>query len=81
MHFETNHFVTIPLYHISVVPLKLVNYICDTNLKPNTLLQIEETPFLSIEQPNRFIIPVLQKLGLRIPHEFMAVLWTQVVKL
>ena len=30
---------------------------------------------LSIEQPNMIIIPVLQKLGLRIPDEFMAMLW------
>ena len=70
-----NHTVTIPCYHMSVTPLKQVNYTCDTNLNSNTLLEIEESPFLSIEQPNMMIIPVLQKLELRIPDEFMAMLW------
>ena len=37
-HLVTNHTVTLQTYHISVVPLKLVNYTCDTSLKPNTLL-------------------------------------------
>ena len=39
------------------------------------MLEIEENPFLSIEQLNTAIIPVLQRIGLRIPDQVMAVLW------
>ena len=41
----------------------------------NTLLEIEENPFLSIEQPKITIIPTLQKSEDRIPGTFMGVLW------
>ena len=75
MHLVANYTVTIPPYQISVVPLILVTNTCDTNLRPHTLLEIEETPFLSIDQQNMKIIPILQKLGFRMPDEFMAVLW------
>ena len=73
-HLVTNHKATVLPYYISIIPLKPVNHTLGTNLWPNTLLEIEENPFLSIEQLNITIIPVLQKIGLRIPHLFMAVL-------
>ena len=67
--------VTAPHYHISIIPLKPVNNTFVSNLQPNTLLEIEENPFLSIEQANITIILVQQKIGCRIPDQFMAVLW------
>ena len=71
----TNHSATIPLYHVSIIPLQPVNYTSGINLQPNTLLEIEENPFLSIKQLSITITPVLQRLGLRIPDNFMAILW------
>ena len=70
-----NHTVIIPLYHISIAPLKPINHTISSNIKPNTLNEIEENPFLSIKQWNLIIIPMLQKLELRIPDVYMAVLW------
>ena len=71
----SNHGVTIPPYHISIVPLKSINHALSSNIKPNTLIEIEEKPFLSIEQLDLIITPMLQRLGLRIPNVYMAVLW------
>ena len=67
--------VTIPPYHISIIPLKSIKHALNNNIKPNTLIEIEENPFLSIKQPDLIFIPMLQKLGLRIPDVNMAVLW------
>ena len=33
----SNHTVTIPPYHISIIPLKSINYKLSSNIKPNTL--------------------------------------------
>ena len=71
----TNHTVTIPSYHNSVIPLKSIKHTVSSNMKPNTLIEIEENPLLSTEQLDLIIIPMSQKLGLRIPDEYMAVLW------
>ena len=38
--------VTVPCYHISIIALKPVNHTFGTHLQPNTLLKIEENPFL-----------------------------------
>ena len=73
----TSHTVTIPPYHISIVPFKSVHHALSSNIKPNTLIEVEENPFLSIEQLDMIIIPMLQKLGLRIPDVYTAVLWNQ----
>ena len=72
----TNYTVTVPPSHISIVPLKSINHALNSNIKPNTLVEIEGNPFLSIEQPDLIKIPSLQKLGLRIPDVYMAVLLT-----
>ena len=71
----TNHTVTIPLYHISIILSKPVNCTFGIKLQPNTFLEIEANPFLSIEQLIITIMTVLQRLGLRIPDSFMAALW------
>ena len=46
-------------------------------VQPTTkyILEIEENPFLSIEQPNLTVGPILQRSWLRIPDNSMAVLW------
>ena len=41
----------------------------------DTLLEMEENPFFTIEHPNVTIISALQKLGNRTPDKFMAILW------
>ena len=41
----------------------------------DTLLEMEENPFFTIEQPNVTIIPALQKFDKRTPDKFMAILW------
>ena len=71
----TNHIVTIQPYCISIIPLKSVNHSLRHNIKPSTIIEIEENPFLSIEQPDMIIIPKFQKLGLRIPDVYMVALW------
>ena len=75
LHLMTNHTVTILPYHISIIPVKSINHALSSNIKSNTLIEIEENPFLSIEQPDLIMIPMLQKLGLIIPAVYMAVLW------
>ena len=75
LHLITNNTVTIPPYHISIASLKAINHTISKNIKPNTLIKIEENPFLAIEQQDIVLIPILQKLGPRVPNVYMAVLW------
>ena len=70
----TNTDTIIP-YHISIVPLKVVNQARNTNIQPDALIKIEENPFLTIEQPKLVLIPTLQKLESRVPDAYMEVLW------
>ena len=56
--------LTVPPFHISILMLKPVNHTFGIDLQPNTLLEIEENSFLSIEQLNITIIPALGKIGL-----------------
>ena len=49
VHLMTNHTVTVPLYHIFIIPLKPVNYTFGINLQLNTLLEIEKNLFPSIK--------------------------------
>ena len=56
----TNHTVTISPYHISIVPLTPINQI--RSIYTNIPLQIEDSLFISINQPNIAIIPTLQEL-------------------
>ena len=80
----TYHTVTIATFHISITPLKSINHALSSNIKSNTLIEIEENCLLSIEQPDVIIIKMLQKIGLRIPALYIAVLWNpggQVIKL
>ena len=44
----TNHTVTIPPYHISIIPFKPVNHTFGINLQTNTLLEIKRIPILSL---------------------------------
>ena len=50
-----NHTVTIPPY-----PVKSINHVLISNIKPNTLIEKEENSFLSIEQPDLIMIPISQ---------------------
>ena len=61
--------------HVTVILLKSINHAPSSNIKPYTIIEIEETPFLSLEQPDLIIIPTLQIVRLRIPDVYMAVLW------
>ena len=42
---------------------------------PNTLTEIEENPFLLSEEPIIVILPLLQKVGDRLPDAFIIALW------
>ena len=69
----TKHTGALPPYHISIIPFIAIHH---REIMPtNTLLEIEENPFFSIEQPNITIIPTLQKLESKTPNKFMAILW------
>ena len=67
-------------HHISIAPLKAFNHAISNSIKSNTLIEIEENPFLAIEQPDLVLIPMLQKLGPRIPDIYMAVQQNQGVQ-
>ena len=71
----TTNTVTIPPHHVSVVPLKAINQEMNTKFPSEALLEIEENPFPTIEQPELVLIPILQKLGSQVPDAYMAVLW------
>ena len=65
--------VTFPPHHISIAPLTPINY--PDKIHTNTLLEMREIPFFSIEKPNINIIPALQKPDNRTADKFMAILW------
>ena len=67
----TTNTVTIPPYHISLVPLKTINQTKNAKIQSEALLEIEEYP----EQQELVLIPTLQKLGSRVPDAYMAVQW------
>ena len=71
----TTNTVTIPPHHISLVPLKATNQTMNTKFPSEASLEIEENPFLTIEQPELLLIPTLEKLGSQVPDAYMAVLW------
>ena len=75
LHLMTNNTFTIPLYHISIAPLKAIYHAICNKFKPNIIIEIEENHFLAIEQLDIVLIPILQKLGPQIPNVYMAVLW------
>ena len=79
IHVITKSTVTLPPKHISIVPLTPINY--SGKIHRDTLLEREENPFSTIEQPNITVIPALQKPHNRTPDKFMAILWNQVVTL
>ena len=51
LHLITTNTVTIPPYHISLFPLKAINQAINTKIQSGALLEIDENPFLTIEQP------------------------------
>ena len=63
LHLIATNTVTIPPHHISLVSLKAINYAINTKFLSEPLLQIEENPFLTIEQAELVLTPNLQKLG------------------
>ena len=73
IHVVTKSTVTLPPHHIAVVPLTPINY--PDKMQANTLPEIKENPFHSVEQLNITIKPDLQKLDSRTPDKFMAILW------
>ena len=68
----TNRTITIPPYHVSMISLIPVR---QPILLPNTLIGIDKSPFLLKEQHSISILPLLQKVGDRLPDEFITVLW------
>ena len=59
--------------NISIAPLTTLNY--PNKIHADTLLEMDENPFFTIEHPNITITPALQKLDHRMPDKFMAILW------
>ena len=55
--------------------MKAINHAINNNIKAKTIVEIEETHFLAIEQLDLGLVPMLQKLGPRLPNVHMAVLW------
>ena len=55
-----------------MIPLKPVK---DLVFRLDTLIDIKENPFLSIEQSNIAILPLLKKVGDRLPGKFTAAFW------
>ena len=54
--------------------VKAINHAINNNVNPNALIEIEENPFLGIEQLDSSLIPILQKLGPKMPDIYMEVL-------
>ena len=75
LYIITNNTVTVPLYHISIAQLKVINHAIRNNIEPNTLIEIDKNTFLAIEQLDLVLIPKLCKQWPRIPNVYMAVLW------
>ena len=75
IHLITTNTVTILPHHISFVPLEAINQVINIKFPSEALLEIEENPFLTIEQPELVLMPILQRLGSQIPDKYMAVLW------
>ena len=74
LHLITNNAVTILPYDTSTAPLKAIKQAINNNFTPNGLIEIEVNPFLTIEQPELILIPMLQKLGSQTLDVYMAVL-------
>ena len=55
--------VTIPPHHLSLVSLKAINQVINTKFTSKALLEIEENPFLTIEQPELVLMSTLHRLG------------------
>ena len=62
IHLIVSNTVTIPPYHASLVPLKAIHQATNMKFPSETLLEIEENLFLTIEQPELVLIPTVQKL-------------------
>ena len=60
---------------MSLVPLKAINQAINTKCPTDTLPQIEENPFLAIEQHVLVLMPILQRLGSQVPDTYMSALW------
>ena len=67
--------VTIPPHHISIVQLKAINQAINTKFTSETLLEIEENPFLTIVHSELVLVVTLQRLGFQVPDTSMVVLW------
>ena len=68
----TNRTITTPPYNVSMVPFIPVGHLV---LWPNTLSEMDKSPFLPIEQPSISILPLLQKAGDRLPDESITAFW------
>ena len=55
--------------------MKTINHVINNNIKPNILIEMEEHSFQAIQQLDLALIPMLQKLGPRIPNVYMAAQW------
>ena len=57
---------------MSVMPFIPIGHL---TLLPNTLNEIDESTFLSMEEPSISILPLLQKVGDRLPDMLITTLW------
>ena len=69
-----NNTVTIPIYLVSIEPLKPVDHMV---LWPNTLIEIDEYPFLPVEHSSVVILPLLHRVGDRLWDKFTIALCNQ----
>ena len=73
IHVITKSTVTLPPHHISIIPLTPTDY--PHKIHTDTLLEMEENPFFTIEQPDITIILALQKLDNKTHDKFMTIIW------
>ena len=75
IHLKNTVPVTIPPHHISLVPLKAIIQAINTKFPSEALLEIEENPFLTIEQPELVLMPIIPRLGSQVLDTYVVVLW------
>ena len=71
-HLVTNETSTITPYQVSMMLLIPVGHLL---LWPNTLIEKDQSPFLSIGKLSISILPLLQKVGGRLPDGFITASW------
>ena len=60
LHLITSNTITMPPYQSSIAPLKAIKQVINNNFKLDDLIEIEVNPFLTMEQPELILTPMLQ---------------------